>query len=137
MITIEDFKQAYLQLNSENLALLATIYEPHVVFEDPMHRIEGLEPLTDYFRRMYQNVTHIHFEFGRELKQDAGHMLTWDMHVAHAKLNGGGMVCVPGCSHLVFANKCIYHRDYFDLGALLYENIVGLGALIRLIKRRA
>ncbi|HDY7901818.1 TPA: nuclear transport factor 2 family protein, partial [Vibrio vulnificus] len=49
----------------------------------------------------------------------------------------GACVEVKGVSHLKFeAGKVIYHRDYFDLGEMLYENLPLLGGIIRAIKQR-
>jgi hypothetical protein len=41
-------------------------------------------------------------------------------------------------SYLQFdkAGKVRYHRDYFDLGAMLYEHLPLLGSLVKTIKRR-
>lgn len=136
-MNIEEFKQTFQQINKTSLHLLESIYEPNVVFQDPLHRIEGLNALRDYFSRMYENVSHIEFDFITHIQQNDTHMLTWEMHFSHPRLNSGRPILVPGCSHLKFADKCLNHRDYFDLGALLYENISGLGTLIRFVKGRA
>ncbi|MCT7655735.1 hypothetical protein MBH78_16005 [Oceanimonas sp. NS1] len=52
------------------------------------------------------------------------------------RLNGGRPVTVPGVSHLCFADSIYYHRDFFDLGAMLYEQLPLLGKGIRALKRR-
>ncbi len=136
-MNIEDFKQTFQKLDKSNMHLLDSIYAPQIVFQDPLHRIQGLPALTDYFQHMYQNVTDIEFKFLDQLQQAERYLLIWDMYLTHPRLNAGKSFVVPGCSHLVFEEKCISHRDYFDLGALLYENITGLGAVIRWIKGRA
>ena len=48
--------------------------------------------------------------------------MTWTMFLNHPKLRGE-TVRVEGASYLRTRNgKVYYHRDYFDLGAMLYEN---------------
>jgi hypothetical protein len=59
------------------------------------------------------------------------------MKLKHPKLNGGQPVEVNGVSQIRFSgDRVIYHRDYFDLGEMLYENIPLLGVVIRNIKQR-
>jgi hypothetical protein len=59
------------------------------------------------------------------------------MKLKHPKLNGGQPVEVNGVSQICFSgDRVIYHRDYFDLGEMLYENIPLLGVVIRNIKQR-
>jgi limonene-1,2-epoxide hydrolase len=42
---------------------------------------------------------------------------------------------VQGISHLKFLeNQVIYHRDYFDLGEMVYEHVPVLGKIVRFIK---
>jgi hypothetical protein len=45
---------------------------------------------------------------------------------------------VQGSSHLKgVGDKVVYHRDYLDLGAMLYEQLPLLGRVIRSLKNRA
>ncbi|MBW6508769.1 MAG: hypothetical protein K0A94_04400, partial [Desulfuromonadales bacterium] len=62
----------------------------------------------------------------------------WVMHLRHPRLNRGAEVEVPGISYLHIAadGRVDEHRDYFDLGALLYERLPLLGPLVRAVKRR-
>ena len=62
----------------------------------------------------------------------------WNMSYQHPRLNGGKIVNVQGSSHLKGCDdKVIFHRDYIDLGAMLYEQVPLLGRIIRFLKRRA
>jgi limonene-1,2-epoxide hydrolase len=130
------FQQAFQELRHDNLARLAEIYADDVVFEDPLHRVEGLAALTAYFERMYAGVESIGFEFGEVLESPGQAMLTWTMHMAHRRLRPGETLSLPGASHIRFAKRVHYHRDYFDAGALLYERLPLLGGVVRAIRRR-
>jgi hypothetical protein len=61
--------------------------------------------------------------------------------VQHPKLNGGKTITVNGISHLLYqmdnesSAKIFLHRDFFDLGQLLYENIPVIGAINRQLKK--
>jgi hypothetical protein len=126
----------YSQLNKGNLALLNELYHPDVIFEDPAHRIVGRARLTHYFESLYQQVIQCQFQFDKIIEQNESAFLTWKMHLTHPKLNRGQLIVVSGASYIEFVdNAVIYHRDYFDLGEMLYEQIPLLGSLINLIKR--
>jgi hypothetical protein len=60
------------------------------------------------------------------------------MSYQHVKLNKGKVVTIVGTSHIKGENdKVIYHRDYLDLGAMLYEQLPVLGKFILWIKKQA
>jgi len=135
---VRRFQQLYLELRADTLHLLDGVYADTVRFEDPLHRIEGLAALKDYFRRMYAGVESIDFDYG-ELFPSAGQaMLTWTMHMTHRRLRPGETLSLPGATHIRFArDRVVYHRDYFDAGALLYERLPVLGSVVRAVRRRA
>lgn len=130
------FQALFQALRHDNVARLAEIYADDAVFEDPLHRVEGLAALTAYFERMYEGVESINFEFGEVLESSGQAMLTWTMHMTHRRLRPGETLALPGASHIRFGKRVHYHRDYFDAGALLYERLPLLGGVVRAIRRR-
>lgn len=134
---VEQFIEIYQKLNKDNLSLLGRVYADEICFIDPLHKIEGLTALTRYFAGLYQNVQQIHFEIKEVLKSDDHAAIFWQMHYSHPKLNKGQLIAVEGMSQLKFNQKIIYHRDYFDLGQMLYEHLPCMGSVVRLLKQRA
>lgn len=134
---VEKLMALYQKLGAHNLALLDEVYSDAVVFCDPMHRIEGLSLLKEYFANLYQNLSSIDFVFHHVMDDGAQATLVWTMTFAHPKLAGGKPISVEGVSQIGYSDKVDFHRDYFDMGAMLYEHIPGLGALVRLVKNRA
>lgn len=130
------FQQTFQELRHDNLSRLAAVYADDVIFEDPLHRVEGLAALTEYFERMYVGVESIGFEFGEVIEAPGQAMLTWTMHMTHRRLRPGEPLALPGASHIRYGQRVHYHRDYFDAGALLYERLPLLGAVVRTIRRR-
>ncbi|WP_162046634.1 nuclear transport factor 2 family protein [Vibrio taketomensis] len=127
----------YKQLNKANLHLLEGLYHPNVVFEDAAHRLEGWGELKHYFESLYSTVHSCTFDIQETQQQGDSGFITWVMALEHPKLQRGGTVYVNGVSHLKFSQgQVIYHRDYFDLGEMLYENLPILGSVIRTIKHR-
>ncbi|MGL5430686.1 MAG: nuclear transport factor 2 family protein [Vibrio sp.] len=134
---VQHVARFYQHIDKKQLHKLPEIYHHNVVFEDPAHRIQGVQALTDYFATLYQNVERCSFVIDEQYSVDEGAFLIWTMYLRHPKLAKGQLVRVNGVSYLRFADdKVIYHRDYFDMGQMLYERLPILGSLIRTIKRR-
>lgn len=137
-------QQIFNALNRDTLALVDDLYAVDVTFIDPLHRVEGRAALREYFAKMYANVSAIRFDFEGETATPDELVLYWTMTYSHPRLNGGKPVSVPGCSRLQFvidpmspdAGRVRLHRDYFDAGALLYEQVPLLGRAVRFLKGR-
>jgi hypothetical protein len=130
------FQRIYQDLRRDTLSLLDEVYAADVLFEDPLHRIEGLPALKAYFARLYEGVDTIGFEFGEVMEGPGQAMLTWTMHMKHRRLRAGESLALPGATHIRFGNRVHYHRDYFDAGALLYERLPLLGGIVRAVRAR-
>ncbi|MDM5053490.1 nuclear transport factor 2 family protein [Aeromonas dhakensis] len=132
------FVALYQQLNRDELHRLPEVYANEVIFTDPAHRIEGLAALTDYFSTLYQRLAYCRFVITSQLQQGRQAWLGWTMTFSHPRLRGGAPVTVEGATRLEFdeTGKVCLHRDYFDLGAMLYEQLPLLGSVVRTIKGR-
>ena len=135
---MEKFCDIYRSLNAENLNRLEEIYTQDVRFIDPAHEIVGLTALTRYFANLYENIEPPQFRFVHYLVDDSEGYVQWEMEFSHPMLGGGKAIKVHGTSFLRFgeSGKVFFHRDYFDLGAMLYEQIPVLGRVVTSIKRR-
>ena len=135
---LDHFKTTFNQLNANTLNLLDEIYTPDVVFRDPVHKLEGLPALRDYYGRLYAGVVSCQFEFESEVVDGPQAMLVWIMRFQHRRFRRGEMLDLRGVSHLQFRDdgKAGHHHDYFDMGAFIYERVHLLGSVIRMIKRQ-
>jgi hypothetical protein len=113
---------------------LAEVYAPEIVFTDPLHHIEGIAALRSYFERLNANLVEGRFHFAEPLIGADNAWLPWEMTLQVRRIKHP--VVVAGCSQLHFNTQVYRQRDYFDAGALIYENIPLLGAVIRGIKAR-
>lgn len=135
---LQRFIDVYQTLSTKNLGLLDTIYHKEVTFIDPIHKIEGLENLHHYFHHLYENLSSCDFVIEQVIAQEKQAAIYWQMSYQHPKLNKGKLVVVKGNSHVkAQENKIIYHRDYLDLGAMLYEQLPVFGQLTKWIKTKA
>jgi len=135
---METFLKVYRDLNRDNVERITGIYTDDVRFVDPAHEIQGLDALLVYFRRLYENVSDVRFEFNHPLKDGSSGYVQWRMRYRHPRLKRGSEILVPGASFLKFTDdgKVWHHRDYFDMGSLLYEHLPIMGSAVGAIKRR-
>lgn len=138
---LEAFCAFFNKLDSTCTENLYNVYTEDVTFQDPLHRIEGLMELESYFAALYAQVTTCRFHFHHRQRLNDTAFVTWTMYLVHPSLARGGEVTVEGCSQLVFAGdgsgRVRRHRDYFDVGELLYERLPLLGSVVKWIKQRA
>ncbi len=135
---MERFFEVYQHLNRNNLDTLAEIYSDNIVFIDPAHTLNGLTQLRDYFEKLYSGLDSIKFDFFDHQQQNEVAYVQWRMNMHHSRLRRGRLVSVQGVSRLEFDTnqKVKLHRDYFDLGEMLYENLPIIGRVILSIKKR-
>jgi len=130
-------KRAYCSLATGNTAELAPLYSEDVYFEDPSHGIQGKAALIERFQHLYRKVDSCSFKFHQTLDTGGEIFLAWTMILRQRGPKSGEVIRVEGASFLKVRNNCIYyHRDYFDLGAFVYENVPMLGSIIKRIKQR-
>jgi hypothetical protein len=121
---------------------LATVYSDDIVFTDPLHRVNGIHALCSSLNRQYASITHCHFVPQGYWHCDDTHFLQWQMTLAHPSLNRGKRFHIEGISQLHSTlqphgeTRICLHRDYFDVGAMVYEHVPLLGRVIGALKRR-
>lgn len=129
--------KAFSNLTLENLDDLRVLYSEDVHFEDPAHGIQGLPALLAYLQALLANVKSCRFIFHHHAGGPSELFLNWTMILVQNGKDPDDPIRVEGASYLKFRDKRIYfHRDYFDLGAMVYENVPLLGRLIRAIRTR-
>jgi hypothetical protein len=133
---LENFCKLYQSLDRNNLHQLKDVYSQKVEFVDAVNKIQGIDALTGYFEHLYQNMKYCRFIIENIIEQDGQACIVWHMEYAHSKINAGNMVTVQGSSFLKFSDKIDFHRDYVDMGQMLYEHLPVVGMVIRGIKKR-
>lgn len=135
---LSNFLTIYQTLDTDNVNDICNIYHTDIVFEDPIHKVEGLDNLLDYFNNLYQHLSLCQFTINDYFYKDDKAAVYWVMTFQHHKLNGGKKIEVIGHTRLEgVGDKVISHRDYLDVGAMLYEHIPLLGGAVKFIKKRA
>nr|WP_284048095.1 nuclear transport factor 2 family protein [Marinobacter sp. ATCH36] len=136
--TLNRFQQLFNNLCAGNMAELNSIYSDNVWFQDPFCTVRGIDELTEYFTGAYANVISCGFEFGDPVISGENVCIPWVMSLQHKRIRKGKAVKVDGISQLIIREgRVTSHRDYFDVGQLLYENLPLMGGVIRWIRNQA
>lgn len=135
---IADLKSAYKNLALDNIDALESIYSEDVTFVDPVNTIIGKKAMLKHFRNSYKDVLACRFEFDGDVEiiTDKQAFLSWKMTYQHRKLKSQKPIVVFGASYLQIEKRVNWHRDWFDLGQMVYENIPVFGAMTGSIKSR-
>ncbi|MES4612106.1 MAG: nuclear transport factor 2 family protein [Ewingella sp.] len=135
--TLAQLAEVYRQLDQSSLPQLAQIYHPQVIFIDPVGQHDGIAALEGYFRQLLKSVNDCRFDIQQTLVSGDEATLVWCMAYSHPSLKKGETLYLDGISHLKLAeDQVIYQRDYYDLGAMLYEHVPLLGRAIKALKAR-
>lgn len=134
---LRSFATEFAALDASNLDKLNELYSHDVHFSDPLHDIQGITALQDYFAQLYANVSELGFTFhSYDQVQDGSGYLRWTLSFRHPRLHRGQMINADGCSYIQWHEKVYRHRDYFDAGAMLYEHLPLMGCAIGWLKGR-
>jgi hypothetical protein len=132
---VERFKAYFRILHESDLSQLHDIYAEQILFKDPVHEIRGLVELEDYFTSLCADLSDCRFEYLDEMVTDHAAYVKWMMHFKHPRL-GNRLISVRGVSHLQLGDKIEYHEDFYDMGAMLYEQLPVIGKVTRWLRLR-
>ncbi len=131
---VDRFCRMFARLTPDEPMALEEVYAPDVVFEDPFHRLEGRDALGVLFARMNAQIRQATFAFSEPLIDAGRASLPWTLRLEPRRF--AKVIVVDGISLLEFDSAITRHRDYFDGGQLVYENVPLLGSGVRAIRRR-
>ncbi|MCK6598678.1 MAG: nuclear transport factor 2 family protein [Bdellovibrionaceae bacterium] len=132
----ESIAKAFNSFNGTNFEVLRLFYSENIEFIDPISHIHGLSQLEKHYEKLYLNVKKISFNF-TDIYHDRDNCIAcWTMEISVKGLNRGRLFQVDGTSVFKFnsEDRVYYHRDYFDLGQMLYEKLPLQGVIIKVIK---
>jgi limonene-1,2-epoxide hydrolase len=138
---VTGFKSVNQFYNDANVKTIKNLcerfYHKDIIFDDAVGHVEGREALIKYYLDLYSNLTAINFEMHDETQHKNKIYARWKMIYQHPSLNDQAPIDVQGVSYLeVKDGQVIYQRDYFDMGAMVYEKVPVIGTLVKWIKGR-
>ena len=132
---LDRFKDNFKDLTKTDWSQLDKIYADNILFKDPVHEVNGLVAVEDYFSNMSADLIECRFEYLDQVTSDSTAYLKWVMHFKHPRL-GKDVIDVRGVTHVCFNEKIEYHEDFYDMGAMLYEKVPIVGVITRWLKSR-
>lgn len=136
---VERFRGFFGDLREESIRKdIRSVYAPGVRFNDTLKAIEGVDALERYLVETARAVESCRVEVEEVLTSPSGVFVRWRMGIRFKRFRRGQTQESIGMSHLRFdaQGRVVYHQDYWDSGANLFEKVPVLGAGIRAVKRR-
>lgn len=132
------FKDFFEDFSPTKFIALGDIYAENVHFVDPITDVQGIDALKAHFISTGQGLRQCQFNFVSDMIIGDKATFEWVMTYAHPKLGNGKLLYLSGCSVIAFNDeqRIHYHRDYYDMGEMVYEHIFLLGSGVRSIKKR-
>ncbi len=115
------------------------IYTDDAWFKDPFNEVTGPQAIGRIFAAMFDQLHDPGFIVREAIAGEGQAFLAWDFDFRFRRFDPSRARKIRGASHLRFApdGRIAWHRDYWDAAEELYEQLPGLGALMRWLKRRA
>ncbi|NMH58902.1 nuclear transport factor 2 family protein [Alteromonas ponticola] len=140
MNPVDAFCKHFEQFHRSSPSDLRKFYTEDVEFIDPVNHLHGLNNLATYLSALRDKVEECTFcihSISESVDSDIKVcFVSWTMMMKLSSLPTKPIE-VEGVSHLkVKADGIFFHRDYFDVGQLVYENIPLLKWVIKAIKSR-
>ena len=115
--------------------IINSVYTNDVTFVDPVKKIDGIEAVNDYFAHLYKSVDECKFDITAYVQNGNHDSIEWVMSLKHQKIAKGKELKLDGASFIEYRDdKVCYQKDYYDLGALIYEQIPVIGSIIKKIR---
>lgn len=135
---LESFVSFYNQLSGQNLSALVQLYHPAVRFIDPVHQIDGLDALQQYFAHAYARLDSCTFTAHAMAEQQLQGFVSWQMQFSHQAIANGALIKVDGCTELHWHQdgRILYHRDYYDLTQMVYQHVPVVAWLTGKVKQK-
>ncbi|CAD5266544.1 conserved hypothetical protein [Alteromonas sp. 38] len=138
MTVLDRFSTMYADICQITLDDLADIYASNVAFVDPITTHHGLNSVQKYFANLLGQAERCQFDISMIAPVNSNsitHIVNWTMNLKLKQSDK--LIVVDGNTQLtVKDDKIVYHKDYYDLGEMVYEHIPLLGFFVKKIKKR-
>ena len=133
---IDRFKSEYAEFGPKLLDSLPELYSRDIEFIDPVHRLSGVEALSQYFAASMAGLEFCSFDFLSSINGEKESVFEWEMRYAHRKIKRGEQVLVHGVTVIRYRDLIFYHRDYYDLAEMMFDQLPFVGNISRLVKSK-
>jgi len=136
-VVIERCKDFYMNLADTEWAKIDQIYADDICFRDPINTLRGRAKLHHYLHDYSSQLRGCRFEYLDQVMLSGRVYIKWDMYFFRANSKAKKIINVRGVSQLEFDERGIYfHENFYDVGAMIYENVPVVGRGIRWLKNK-
>ena len=120
-------------------AQTALVYAPEAYLNDTLVGIDGADRIEAYFSHTMQDTRVLNVRFLDRAWTGIDCFVRWEMRVEHDALAGGEPVLSYGVTQFRFdkEGRVLLHKDFWDSGTGLYEQLPVLGGILGRIRTAA
>lgn len=130
------FRDAIDAINRQDLDAvdrLVELYDPYVVFQDPVQTVYGRDEFRDANERLVRRAHDLHMNLAAFFETEEHLFSTWTFSFSPRI---GPRLNVEGSTHAQLRDGfIIYQRDYWDLAGSVVDAIPAVGLIYRRISR--
>lgn len=117
----------------------ARVYAPEAYLNDTLVGIEGAARIEAYFSHTMQETRVLNVRFLDRASNGIDCFVRWEMTIEHGSLAGGEPVLSYGVTQFRFdqEGRVLLHKDFWDSGTGLYEQLPLLGPILGRIRAAA
>lgn len=142
MDVIKRFCKIYTDICQISPDDLEDIYASNIKFIDPITTHTGIDEVKSYFSNLLTQAETCKFDIAdvfqcslqnNQSQSQVTHVVNWTMTLELK--NSTKRITLDGTTQLgVDGDIITYHKDYYDLGEMVYEHVPILGFIIKMIK---
>ena len=137
-VALGRYAEFFAAMRQADVERMGTVMTPAVHFRDPFNDLHDLEATQTVFRHMFEACQTARFTILDQAAADETGFLLWRLDFRLRRWQPERERQILGTSHVRFApdGRAHEHRDYWDAGQQVYEQIPVLGALLRQVRKR-
>lgn len=133
------FTKFFGDLSTENIREnLRKTYADRLYFNDTLKEISDIDTLEHYLLDTAANVDSCTVTIHDVISKNGDYYFRWEMFIKFKKFRKGEVQPSIGMTHIRFDKdgRIVFHQDYWDAAANLFEKVPVVGWMIRKIKKR-
>ncbi len=117
----------------------ANVYAPEAYLNDTLVGINGVAGIQAYLGHTMEDTRKLDVRFLDRAQSGIDYFVRWEMTVEHGSLAGGKPVLSYGVTQFRFDSegRVLLHKDFWDSGTALYEQLPVLGSVVRRVRAAA